>query len=77
MKTYLNKAFYIIIFLLFCFIGQANTAAPPQPQQQAARLAPVDPDVPINQNISIFIAFALLYGTYVIYKKFKNKKASI
>jgi hypothetical protein len=52
-------------------------AADPPTPTTADDENPGHPDLPIDQNIKIFVIIAILYGTYKIYKHIKNKKASI
>ena len=65
-----------ILTLLLCFVTNTTMLAqhtnagsgPPAPNNQRG------PQLPIDDNIIVLIAIALLYGCYVIYSKKRVKK---
>lgn len=68
MKIIKNKFFLCILLLLTGVSGYCDD--PPPPEE-------IPPDLPINENITILLLIALLFGFYIIYKHVQNKKASI
>jgi hypothetical protein len=74
MKIFLNKAFNIIIFLLFSISG-FSASDPPAPNTPDGVDPP--PDMPIDENLVILALTALLFGLYTIYRHKLNRKTPI
>ena len=81
MNTNLKKAFFKIIFLLFFLYGYVAHAGGPCPPDDPDPLNPCEAapgdNLPINENITILILIAVLFGIYIIYNNKLNKKRPI
>ncbi|WP_165830376.1 hypothetical protein [Flavobacterium aquariorum] len=58
------------MILLLTGVSSYCQTDPPDPGE-------IPPDLPINENITILLLIALLYGFFIIYKHIQSKKASI
>jgi hypothetical protein len=78
MNTNLKKAFFRILFLLFCLYGYVAHAQVPEPCGGVGQdpCPPAD-GAPIDTNITILIAIAVLFGIYIIHNNKLNKKRPI
>ncbi|MBF4470701.1 hypothetical protein [Flavobacterium sp. HJJ] len=70
MKTFLNKIILKGCILFFCLSGHVAHADVPAPEP------PEDP-LPINENMTIAVFIAVLFGIYIIYNYKLNKKRPI
>jgi hypothetical protein len=71
MKTTPNRFLSIVLFLLCGLSSIAQAPPPPAP-------APIPPpSLPIDDNIYILFALALILGIYLIYKHKLNQKTPI
>jgi hypothetical protein len=77
MKTYLNKAFYRIFFLLFCLYGYVAHADPDVPGDDDYIPPPPIEKAPIDENIILILIVSLLFGIYIIYNHNVTKKRPI
>jgi len=73
MKTIANKIFFVTIYLL----GVTIAFAAPNPPAPAAKKPPSPPGLPIDQNISVLLIMAILFGIYMIYRCHLKTKAPI
>jgi hypothetical protein len=77
MRTKLNKVIYRVI-LLASFLYELQVFAQPIPCDNdpvtPAPPCPPDDDIPINENITILLIVAVLFGLYIIYNNKLNKK---
>ena len=78
MKKYLHLTLNRIVLFASCLYGFQVFSQPPITcdNDPATPLPPCPPDedIPINENISILIIIAILFGIYIIYKHQLNKK---
>ncbi|WP_281637004.1 hypothetical protein [Flavobacterium marginilacus] len=78
MKIFLNKALYkgsILFFLLYGFVIHADPNVPGDPDYIPP--PPDEGDLPIDENITILIFIAVIFGLYIIYNHKLNKKRPI
>ena len=62
-----NKFYLFIVFLFGTLHAMAGNPALPEPNPMGRRKPPPPPGLPIDENISILIIIALIFGMYVIY----------
>jgi hypothetical protein len=74
MKINSNKVFYRIILFVSFLYGFQAFADPPVPSDCGGAPCPPDDDIPINENITLLIIIAIIFGIYVIYNHQQNKK---
>ncbi len=73
MKTIADKLFFVIIYLL----GVTIAFAAPNPPSPGSKKPPSPPGLPIDENLSVLIAMAILFGIYIIYSYQSKTKAPI
>jgi hypothetical protein len=73
MKIIANKLFFVTIYLL----GVTIAFAAPNPPSPGAKRPPSPPGLPIDENISMVLAIAILFGIYIIYRYQLKTKAPI
>jgi hypothetical protein len=73
MKNIANK----LLFVTICLFGVTIAFASPRPPAPGYKKPPSPPGLPIDENISILIILAILFGIYIIYKYQLKTKAPI
>ena len=73
MKIIANKFFFVVL----CLFGITLAFAGPKPPSPAYKKPPSPPGLPIDENISILIIMAILFGIYIIYKFQLKTKAPV
>lgn len=73
MKIIANKLFFVTIYLL----GVTIAFAAPNPPSPGAKRPPSPPGLPIDENISMVLTIAILFGIYIIYRYQLKTKAPI
>lgn len=71
MKTIANKLIFVTIYLL----GVTIAFATPKPPPPNYKKPPSPPGLPIDENISVLVIMAILFGIYIIYKYQLKTKA--
>ena len=72
-----NKFYLLIAFLLGTLYAIAGNGGPPTPGIAGKRKPPPPPGLSIDENISIILIIALLFGFYIIYSHSLKTKAPI
>jgi hypothetical protein len=73
MKTIANKLFFVTTYLF----GVTKAFAAPKPPTPGYKLPPGPPGLPIDENISVLLIFAIVFGIYIIYRYQLKTKAPI
>lgn len=76
MKIVVDKFFLLLVFVLGALRGIAADG-PPAPNPLGRKKPPSPPGFPIDENSMILVAFALLFGIYIIYKHRLKTKTPI
>ncbi|MFE3848172.1 hypothetical protein ACFX5D_09390 [Flavobacterium sp. LB3P45] len=72
-----NKFYLLIAFLLGTLCAIAGNGGPPTPGIAGKRKPPPPPGLSIDENISVLLIIALLFGFYIIYSHRLKTKAPI
>lgn len=72
----ITKTLYLAFFITLINVSVV-LADPPADLPEPEPEIPPPPGGAIDQNIMIFLAFALIFGIYTIYRYNLNKKASM
>jgi len=73
MKTIASKFIFVTLYLL----GVTIAFAAPKPPPPNYKKPPSPPGLPIDENISVLVIMALLFGIYMIYRHQLKTKAPI
>lgn len=73
MKTIADKLFFVIIYLF----GVTISFAAPHPPSPGSKKPPSPPGLPIDENLSVVLVMAILFGIYMIYNFQLKTKAPI
>ena len=73
MKNFVNKFIFVTISLL----GVTIAFATPKPPAPNYKKPPSPPGLPIDENISVLVIIAIMFGIYIIYRHRLKTKAPI
>jgi hypothetical protein len=73
MKNIVNKLIFVTVYLL----GVTVAFADPKPPPPNYKRPPSPPGLPIDENISVLVIIAIMFGIYIIYRHQLKTKAPV
>lgn len=74
MRTIANKFIFITVYLLGVTFAFAGGQKPPPPNYKKP---PSPPGLPIDENSTVLVIMAIVFGIYIIYKYHLKTKAPV